>query len=98
VPGAEPLRLALDQNRPNPFNPSTEIRFSLAKQGDVTVKVYDVNGRLVRTLVAGVLPAGPHAVTWKGDDDRGARAASGLYFCRLQAPGGTLVRKMTLLK
>ncbi|HPF70018.1 MAG TPA: FlgD immunoglobulin-like domain containing protein, partial [Candidatus Krumholzibacteria bacterium] len=98
VPGAEPLRLALDQNRPNPFNPSTEIRFSLAKQGDVTVTVYDVNGRLVRTLVAGVLPAGPHAVTWKGDDDRGARAASGLYFCRLQAPGGTLVRKMTLLK
>ncbi len=98
VPGAGPTALNLAQNRPNPFNPSTTIAFSLPERGQVTLRVYDVEGRLVRTLVNGALPAGGHEATWRGDDDDGRRAASGLYFYRLQTPSGDLVRKMTLVK
>ena len=60
--------------------------------------VYDVQGKLVRTLVDGHQGAGVHEVTWRGRDDRGGEVASGLYFYRLRSDGGDHVRKMTLLK
>jgi endonuclease I len=94
-----PLQLSLSQNAPNPFNPSTVIRFSLdRKVRDGSLRVYDVTGRLVRTLHDGPLAAGPHKVTWDGRDEAGARMASGTYLVRLLAGRQILVRKATLIK
>ena len=91
-------RLALAQNAPNPFNPRTEIKFSLPGRQTVSLKVYNVEGRLVRTLISGRMDQGVHTAVWSGDDDRGGRAASGLYFYRLTTDSGVLTRKMTLIK
>ncbi|MBK8167010.1 MAG: T9SS type A sorting domain-containing protein [bacterium] len=96
--GQLPHAPVLAQNAPNPFNPRTKISFVLPAAGEARLCVYDVNGRLVRTLANGWLEAGERTVTWDGDDDRGGRVASGLYFCRLSVGDRTLVQKMTLLK
>jgi Peptidase family C25/Propeptide_C25/FlgD Ig-like domain/Carboxypeptidase regulatory-like domain len=91
-------RLVLAQNAPNPFNPRTEIKFSIPSSQDVTLRIYNVEGRLVRTLLQGRQEAGAHAVMWSGRDEQGGTVASGLYFYRLITDAGTLTRKMTLLK
>ncbi len=97
--GAGPaFRNELSQNHPNPFNPTTMIAFSIRQRGQVTLKVYDVSGALVRTLVDENRPAGSHEVPWDGRDTRGQGVASGVYFYRLEAPGFTKTRKMVLLK
>lgn len=90
--------VALAQNAPNPFNPSTEIRFGMPTPGPVSLAVYDLSGRLVRTLVDEPRMAGDHVVRWDGLDDRGGQVASGLYLYRLTAGGTTLSRKMTVVK
>ncbi len=93
-------KLALEQNRPNPFNPTTEIAYVVPGPvgGRVTLCVYAVDGSLVRALVDEEREAGPGAVTWDGRDDAGRRAASGVYLYRLSAVGETVTRKMVLLK
>nr|MEE4269068.1 C25 family cysteine peptidase [Candidatus Krumholzibacteria bacterium] len=91
-------RLSLAQNAPNPFNPRTEIKFSLPSAQKVELKIYNVEGRLVKTLVNGRQDAGTHTQIWSGQDDRGGRVASGLYFYRLTTDSGVLTRKMTLVK
>jgi hypothetical protein len=83
----------LVQNYPNPFNSTTEISFSLLRTDYVTLKVYDVLGRELRTLVDGRLTAGEHQVMW---DATGL--PSGVYLCRLEAGGMAQTRKMVLLK
>ena len=89
----------LHPNIPNPFNPSTTIRFSLAEGGLATLSVYDVSGRLVRTLlVRESLPFGAHSAVWDGTDAIGRPAASGIYLYRLTAPEGTVTRRMTLVR
>lgn len=88
----------LDGNQPNPFNPSTRIGFRLPTDGPVTLRVYDVRGALVRTLVDGPLAAGTHAVVWDGADDRGSPVSSGIYLYELQAGGQVARDKMTLTK
>ena len=95
-----PKAFALDQNRPNPFNPSTTISFSVpeGKAGQVTLKVFDVRGRLVRTLSDQVRDAGSYTLFWDGTDESGRQVASGVYFYRMQAGGFTQIRKMVLLK
>jgi len=93
-----PLRFLVMQNAPNPFNPSTTIRFALPEAGHVTLAVYDINGRLVRTLVGQPLGAGSHAVVWDGKDAMGRAVASGVYVYRLTAPQGTVTKRMTLLR
>lgn len=70
---------------PNPFNPSTEIRFDLPREDFVSIEVFSSAGRLVRTLVEGRLAAGRHGATWDGRDDAGRAAASGVYFCRIES-------------
>jgi hypothetical protein len=88
----------LQQNYPNPFNPSTIIRYSLAKSGPVTVKVFDVIGRQVATLVSGeVQSAGEHQVTFSSASLRNG-AASGVYFYRIESGSFTAVKKMMLIK
>jgi hypothetical protein len=89
---------ALQQNAPNPFNPSTMIEYSLAVDGPVKLTVLDAQGRHVRTLVAAVQSAGPHAARWDGRHESGARAASGVYLYQLEANGERQTRKMLLLK
>ncbi|MEJ2722479.1 MAG: FlgD immunoglobulin-like domain containing protein, partial [bacterium] len=97
--GIDPEKFALYQNAPNPFNPSTVIRYDVpAGGGQVTLAVYDVNGRLVRTLRSGVETAGKKSVTWDARDNNGARVASGVYFYRLVAPGFDETHKMVVTK
>lgn len=91
-------RFTLDQNTPNPFNPSTTIRYTLAKDTDVTLRIFDVRGRVVRTLVEGPQSAGPHAVEWDGRNGHGGASASGVYVYRLQAGGESQQRSMSLVK
>ncbi len=90
--------LALGQNHPNPFNPSTMISFTLPRNGTVGLAIYDVTGRRVRSLVSDDLDAGSHVVRWDGRNEVGQRAASGMYFYKLEAGGSTLTRKMLLVK
>jgi hypothetical protein len=93
-----PDAFTLFQNSPNPFNPSTAIRYSLREDGRVSLAVYSVSGQKIRTLVDGVRPAGFHQARWDGRDDRGSTVAAGTYFARLVAGNYTRVVKMTLLK
>ena len=74
----------LQQNAPNPFNPMTSIRFSLAKPGQVTVRVFNVRGELVATVARGYYDEGAHEATWNGTSSRG-KVASGVYFARADA-------------
>lgn len=83
--GTLPARFALHQNSPNPFNPSTVIRFDLPARSEVRLAVYDVLGREVTLLASGTLEAGPHRAAWDGRTGDGAPAGSGVYFYRLTA-------------
>ena len=101
VTGTEDLlvaRYALHAVLPNPFNPSTKIRFDLPQTGMVELTVYDVAGRRVRTLVQEVRNAGEHQVIWRGLDESRRQVASGVYLCRLRAGSYEETRRMTLLK
>ncbi|MBN1886044.1 MAG: T9SS type A sorting domain-containing protein [Candidatus Krumholzibacteriota bacterium] len=91
-----PAASFLDQNYPNPFNPSTTIRFGLDAPAVVTLRVYDVAGRLVRTIVDERRPAAAYAETWDGLDRHGRPAASGVYFYRLRAGDFVETKKMVL--
>ncbi len=90
--------VVLAQNEPNPFNPSTTIRFRLPRATQVELRVYNVRGELVRTLATGAFPAGEHAVEWDGQNDRGGNVSSGVYYYRLVSDGTTDMKRMTLLK
>jgi hypothetical protein len=96
----EPVRYSysLRQNHPNPFNPDTQIPFSIRDSGRVNLKVFNVRGRRVRTLVDAHLPAGEYAIHWDGMDENGRAVASGIYFCRMEAGKFRATRKMILLK
>jgi len=102
VTGAEteptPKVAVLYQNYPNPFNPSTSIEFSLHARERVSLKVFDVSGRLVRTLVDGPLSGGNHRYTWDGHNERGSSVASGVYFYVLKSESIRQSRKAVLLR
>jgi len=83
---------------PNPFNPATKLRFSLPVDSEVTLDLYDVAGRRIRSLVGGPLRAGRHEVAWDGQDDAGRNVASGTYFARLTAAGVSRVKSVTLVR
>ncbi len=89
---------ALYANYPNPFNPTTTIRFDLNEAGDVSLAVYNIRGQIVRTLVQGTRPSGHNTVEWDGLDDHGRAVASGVYVYRIEADGFVGSRKMVLLK
>ncbi len=97
IPAVSPV-VALDQNHPNPFNPSTTIAFSLPRETNVSLAVYTIDGRRVAQLIDGTLPAGAHSVVWNGHDAGGRQVASGAYFYRLDSGAATLVRRMVLVK
>jgi hypothetical protein len=90
---------SLSQNRPNPFNPTTTIEYSIAKPGHVSLKVYNVAGQLVKTLVDQMQsPTSVKPVVWDGRSDAGQPVASGVYFYKLTTPGFTQTKKMVMLK
>jgi hypothetical protein len=93
-----PLITALEQNAPNPFSPETVIWFSLAERGRVSLRVYDVEGRPVRTLVNNERGPDRYEAHWNGRDDLGRSVAPGVYFYKLEAPGYARTMKMVLLK
>lgn len=97
-PTIRPTVFTLSQNYPNPFNPSTTIEFSLAFGQEVSLKVINLLGETVCTLLDGQASAGPNTVTWDGTDDDGVDVASGIYFYRLSASEQTTTRKMMLIK
>jgi flagellar hook capping protein FlgD len=94
---AAPHVNALEQNRPNPFNPETTIPYSIAARGRVAIRIFDIAGRLVRTLIDRVEPAGSHVVRWNGRTDGGERAPSGVYFYRIAFPGGGVSAKKLMI-
>ncbi|MCK4408946.1 MAG: T9SS type A sorting domain-containing protein, partial [Candidatus Eisenbacteria sp.] len=85
----------LDYPRPNPFNPRTTVEYTVATPGHVTLRVYDLAGRAVRTLVDGDVEVGEHRVVWDGTTDAGQRAASGVYFVRLESFDGSKTEEAT---
>ena len=96
-----PKSFSLSQNFPNPFNPSTSINFNVPdgiKPHNITLKIYDLRGRLKRTLIDKHFAPGSHTVIWNGEDDRGQKVSSGVYFYRLISAGFSQTRKMVLMK
>jgi hypothetical protein len=93
-----PSASKLDQCIPNPFNPRTTISYSIAQPGPVTLRIYDVQGRRVRTLVAGYLRPDRYTVSWNGRDDAGTQVSSGVYFYRLETGSFGAARKMVLVR
>ncbi len=98
-------RSSLGQNYPNPFNPSTTLTYHVSGEGgadtgpvSVSLRVYDIRGRCVRSLFEGSVPPGLHTVVWNGRDDRGRPVPSGVYLSVLQSGGFTATRKMLLVE
>ncbi|MCD4818811.1 MAG: PKD domain-containing protein [Candidatus Cloacimonetes bacterium] len=89
---------SLSPNYPNPFNPETTIDFSLKETGNVSLKVYNVKGQLVKTLVNENKEKGNHSVVWAGKDNNNRKVASGVYFYRINAGEFTDVKKMMMIK
>ncbi len=93
-----PKVFGLAQNTPNPFNPMTTIAYNVPQESQVAIRVYDVSGRVVRTLVDGVTEPGRHAAVWDGRNDHGEHCGSGVYFCVMETPEYRGSHKMMLLK
>ncbi|MBN2411433.1 Ig-like domain-containing protein [candidate division KSB1 bacterium] len=93
-----PSTFDLSQNFPNPFNPTTSIRFELPRNSDVTLEVYNIMGQMVRQLVDSKIEAGYHTVNWDGTNESGVRVGSGVYYYRLVAGDFVNIKKMVLLK
>ncbi len=91
-------RFALHPNFPNPFNPATTIEYDLPRETDLSLVIFDIQGREVRTLVNGRRPRGRHRVRWDGRDASGKPVASGIYIYQLRTPEFVHQRKMLLLK
>jgi hypothetical protein len=92
----KPIETALYNNYPNPFNPSTTIRFSLKENSNTKVVIYNSLGQVVRTLVNGPLGAGMHAVQWNGVNEHGQKVASGVYFFSFSSYGFHQTKKMLM--
>jgi hypothetical protein len=95
--GGNPKAFNLAQNAPNPFGERTTIAYELPKDGKVTLRVFDLNGRLVRVLKDVNEPAGFYTVTWDRRDDAGRETVNGVYFYRLDTPGFTATKKMLVI-
>jgi hypothetical protein len=93
-----PDEYTLSQNYPNPFNPETSIEFGLPKAENVSINIYDINGQLVRNLMAERKSAGNHSIVWKARDNNGTQVVSGVYFYYFKAGEFTETKKMILMK
>lgn len=98
VPEAAPLNTALLPARPNPFNPKTEISFTLRESGRVRLAIYNLRGQRVRQLLDETRATGTHRLEWAGRDDNGRTMPSGVYLVRMQADGSNLSERLLLVK
>ena len=96
--GEVPSQYSLAQNYPNPFNAQTQIQFTVGEAGHISLRVYNVTGQLVRTLVDGQRMAGDYTAVWNGIDQEGQALASGVYFCRMESRDWTETIKMSFLR
>jgi hypothetical protein len=96
--GDTPVVTMLGEMYPNPFNPSTTIPFNLVSQERVLLRIYDASGKLVRTLVNEVKPAGTHQAVWDGRDSVGSQVATGVYFVRFIAGNAQMTKKVVMIK
>jgi hypothetical protein len=96
--GVSGSTLRFERNYPNPFRPRTTFRYSLPDASPVRLDIFDVQGRLVTTLVREFRGAGPHSITWDGRNATGALLAGGVYFARLQSAVEVRTRKILLLR
>jgi hypothetical protein len=97
TPDWAPILTQLSRIRPNPFLQTSEIEFTVAKRGPIRVSIYDISGRLIRTLLDAELPAGGHATSWDGTNAAGQKVTGGVYLTRLEAAGTTQARKTVFL-
>ena len=95
---AIPLEYALHENYPNPFNPTTTLRFDLPEISDITLTIYNMLGQKVKTFNMQSTPAGYHSVTWNATNDLGEQVGAGVYLYQLQTKDFVKTRKMVLLK
>lgn len=93
-----PLVFGMGRIAPNPFTAGTEIRFRLSEPGRTSLKIYNISGQMVRSLVDGERRAGEYRTTWDGRNDMRQRVAAGIYYARLDCGGRLAVGKMTLLR
>ncbi len=97
LPGM-PSGFDLAQNYPNPFNPTTNIRFSLPQEEHVRLHIFDITGKLVKTLIDEAITAGNREIEWDGTNIDGQKVASGLYLYRMQAGNYVMTKKMVMMK
>jgi flagellar hook assembly protein FlgD len=95
---AIPTKFALNQNYPNPFNPTTTISYDIPVTGKVVLKIYNVLGQEVKTLLNDVVTPGKYQMTWSGDNNFGRKLASGIYLYQMIYNKQQVVKKMVLLK
>ena len=93
-----PFKFALYQNYPNPFNPITTIDYEVARDGLVSIFVYDLMGRRIKTLVNKVNVPGRYSVNWNGTNDDSKLLSTGMYFYKMRAKGFESVKKLMLIK
>ena len=94
----QPNAFALNQNYPNPFNPTTSISFDVFDITNISLNIYDLNGRLVKNLMSGTLSQGTYNIDWNGKNANGASVAGGVYLYSITSNNSTIVKKMSLLK
>jgi len=95
---SNPTNFGLDQNYPNPFNPTTRILYTIPESGNISLKISNIHGQLIKTLVSGPVVSGSHEVVWDGRNEQGSLVASGAYLYRIQAGKFIQSRKMFFLK
>lgn len=95
---SKPFVFRLHQNRPNPIRNTALIKYSIPARGNVVLKIYNIAGQCVKTLVNGEMKAGVHTVTWDGRDENGKTMAAGIYFYRLVAGNNKAIKKLVLLR
>ncbi len=93
-----PVATILYQNHPNPFNPTTNIRFAVTNAGNISINIYNIKGEQIKTLVNAVYPVGEHTVVWNGKDNNGKIVSSGVYFYHMLSKEYSSTRKMILMK
>jgi flagellar hook assembly protein FlgD len=93
-----PKSFRVSQNYPNPFNPTTEIEYAIPHSANVSIKIYNMLGQKVKTLVSGEEAAGTYSVQWNGDNDFGAKVTSGAYIYRIIAGNHVVTKKMIMMK
>jgi hypothetical protein len=98
LPNRYAVSAVMYQNAPNPFADETTMRYQLSAAANVSLKIYNITGQLVKTLVDSRQASGVHSVRWNGNDDRGQRAATGVYLCQLKAGGRSVAKRMVLIR